>query len=142
MLIHSASGGTGLAAIQIAKLIGAEIFATAGTQERRRFLVETLDLKPENIFSSRDSSFLPGILAATGGHGVDVVLNSLTGDLLHDSWQACAPLGRFVEIGKRDIVEHGNLEMGVFKRSATFTAFDLSDLFHSQVPAHRTRFER
>ncbi len=142
MLIHSASGGAGIAAIQIAKLIGAEIFATAGTQEKRRFLIETLSLKPENVFSSRDSSFLPCILAATGGHGVDVVLNSLTGDLLHDSWQACAQLGRFVEIGKRDIVENGKLEMEVFKRGATFTAFDLSELFHSQLPAHRALLQR
>ncbi|KAH8647580.1 ketoacyl-synt-domain-containing protein [Tricladium varicosporioides] len=132
ILIHSAAGGLGLAAIQIATLIGAEIFATVGTEEKREFLVKNFDIKPDHIFSSRDSSFLPGILAATSGRGVDVVLNSLTGDLLHDSWRACAEFGRFVEVGKRDIVDSGKLDMTVFGRGVTFTAFDLSSLFWSK----------
>lgn len=75
---------------------------------------------------------MPSILAATAGRGVDVVLNSLTGDLLDDSWNACAEFGRFVEVGKRDIIDGAKLDMSVFKRGVTFTAFDLSNLFWSE----------
>ncbi|KAG9237170.1 reducing type I polyketide synthase 10 [Amylocarpus encephaloides] len=142
VLIHSAAGGLGLAALQIARLAGAEIFATVGTQEKRQFLIEKFGLKDDHIFSSRDSSFLSGILAATEGRGVDVVLNSLTGDLLHDSWRACAEFGRFVEVGKRDIVDGGKLDMAVFERGVTFTAFDLSNLFWSENERQHGQWSR
>ena len=142
ILINSASGGTGLAAIQVAKLIGAEIYATVGTPKKKQFLIDSMGVKPENIFSSREPSMLPGILAATDGRGVDVVFNSLTGELLHDSWRACAFFGRFVEIGKRDILESGKLDMEIFKRSATFTAFDLSEIFYSSNPAYHRLWQR
>ncbi|EHL02619.1 putative Lovastatin nonaketide synthase [Glarea lozoyensis 74030] len=132
ILIHSAAGGLGLAAIQIAQMRGAEIFATVGTQEKKDFLIKTFGLLEDHIFSSRDSSFLPSILKATSERGVDVVLNSLTGDLLHDSWSACAEFGRFIEVGKKDIVDGGKLDMSVFERGVTFTAFDLSNLFWSK----------
>ena len=68
------------------------------------------------------------MLAATNGKGVDVILNSLTGDLLHDSWRACARFGRFVEVGKRDLIDAGKLDMQNFRRNVTFTAFDVSEL--------------
>ncbi|MCJ1246453.1 hypothetical protein MMC30_003660 [Trapelia coarctata] len=142
VLIHSAAGGLGIAAIQIAQLIGAEIFATVGTDEKRDFLIKKFGLREDHIFNSRDSSFLPAILAATGGRGVDVVLNSLTGDLLNASWQACAEFGRFVEVGKRDIVDGGKLDMAVFGRGVTFTAFDLSDLFWSKNKAQHNMWAR
>ena len=128
VLIHSGAGGVGIAAIQIAQLKGAEIFATVSTEEKKDFLVNNFGIKRDHIFSSRDSSFLAGVLAATDGKGVDVVLNSLTGDLLHDSFRACARFGRFVEIGKKDLTEAGRLDMQVFRRNVTFTAFDVSEL--------------
>lgn len=92
-------------------------------------MTEKLGLKEEHIFNSRDSSFLHGILAITEGRGVDVILNFLTGDLLHDSCKLCAEFGRFVEIGKRDIIDAGKLGMEMFRRNVTFTAFDFSDLY-------------
>ncbi|THC93098.1 hypothetical protein EYZ11_007410 [Aspergillus tanneri] len=137
VLIHSAAGGVGIAAIQIARLRGAEIFATVGTPNKKSFLVKEFGLKPQNIFSSRDLSFVPGILEATGNRGVDVVLNSLTGDLLHESWRLCAKFGRFVEIGKHDLSDAGKLDMQVFLRCATFTAFDLTELFGPENPESR-----
>jgi acyl transferase domain-containing protein/NADPH:quinone reductase-like Zn-dependent oxidoreductase len=140
ILIHSAAGGLGLAAIQIAKIKGAEIFATVGTQEKKYFLINTFGVPEDHIFSSRDSSFLSGILGATSGRGVDVVLNSLTGDLLHDSWSVCAEFGRFVEVGKKDIVDAGKLDMSVFERGVTFTAFDLSSLFWSKNKRQHTQW--
>jgi len=129
VLIHSGAGGLGIAAIQLATLVGAEIFVTVGTEAKKDFLVENFGIRRDHIFNSRNSSFLPGILKATNGRGVDVVLNSLTGDLLHDSWQACAEFGRFVEVGKRDITDSGMLDMTVFSRNVTFTAFDFSNLY-------------
>jgi acyl transferase domain-containing protein/NADPH:quinone reductase-like Zn-dependent oxidoreductase len=140
ILIHSAAGGLGLAAIQIAKARGAKIFATVGTEEKKNFLINTFGLPEDHIFSSRDSSFLSGILVATSGRGVDVVLNSLTGDLLHDSWSACAEFGRFVEVGKKDIIDGGKLDMSVFERGVTFTAFDLSSLFWSKNERQHTQW--
>jgi NADPH:quinone reductase-like Zn-dependent oxidoreductase len=139
VLIHSAAGGVGIAAIQVARLRGAQIFATVGTQEKKDFLVNKFGLKPDHIFSSRDASFVPGILAATHNRGVDVVLNSLTKELLHESWRLCAPFGRFVEIGKADLVAAGRLDIQVFLRSASFIAIDLFDLYHHKNPASRER---
>lgn len=142
VLIHSAAGGVGMAAIQIAKFIGAEIFVTAGTEAKRKHLIECCGLKADHVFRSRDTSFLRGVLAATNQRGVDVVLNSLTGDLLHASWEACSKFGRFIELGKRDIVDGARLDVKVFERSTTFTAFDLSMLTESTSPAHHHLHQR
>ncbi|KAL9091247.1 MAG: hypothetical protein Q9159_001542 [Coniocarpon cinnabarinum] len=136
VLIHSAAGGLGLAAIQIAQILRAEIYATAGSESKREYLADEFGLNPSHIFNSHDSSFLPAIMSATNGTGVDVVLNSLSGDLLHDSWRACAPFGRFIELGKKDIADAGVLEMSKFKQSATFSAFDLGQLYESSSPSH------
>ena len=137
VLIHSAAGGVGIAAIQLAKEIGAEIFATVGTKEKKSFLATTFGIQPDHIFNSRDLSFLPQLMAATDNRGVDVVLNSLTGEQLHCSLEACANFGRFVEIGKRDILDAGNLNMRAFMRNLTFSAFDLHELYYSDNPRHR-----
>ncbi|KAJ5807079.1 Acyl transferase/acyl hydrolase/lysophospholipase [Penicillium riverlandense] len=108
----------------------------ANLQPGESFLVEKYDLDPAHIFSSRDSSFLPAIMEATSGQGVDVVLNSLTGELLHSSFEVCADFGRFIEIGKRDILDHGVLDMSTFARNVSFMAFDLSNLYLSNKHAH------
>ncbi|KAF7558287.1 hypothetical protein G7Z17_g66 [Cylindrodendrum hubeiense] len=136
ILIHSAAGGVGIATIQIAKLIGAEVFATVGTDEKKQYLIDNFDLRADHIFNSHDSSFASGIDAATAGRGVDVILNSLVGELLHESWKCLADFGRFVEIGKRDILDGGRLNMEMLSRSTTFTAFDLSMLAESKSAAH------
>ncbi|KAI1453383.1 putative polyketide synthase [Annulohypoxylon moriforme] len=141
ILIHSAAGGVGIATIQVAKLIGAEIFATVGTDEKKQYLIDNFGLQADHIFNSRDSSFVSGIRAATDGRGVDVILNSLVGELLHESWKCLADFGRFVEIGKRDIVDGGNLNMEVLSRGTTFTAFDLSMLAESKSPAHHRLYK-
>lgn len=119
-----------------------QIYATVGTPEKKQFLIHHYGLKEDHILGSRDSSFLPAILTATSGRGVDVVLNSLTGQLLQDSWQACAEFGRFVEVGKRDINENGRLDMQVFGRGATFLAFDLTDYYWSKLKSKREIWQR
>ncbi|KAI8946740.1 hypothetical protein F4801DRAFT_593114 [Xylaria longipes] len=124
VLIHSATGGVGLAAVQIAKMVGAEIFATVGTPAKREFLIRNYGIEDSHIFSSRDTSFAAGIMAATNGRGIDVALNSLVRELLAASWSVMANNGRHIEIGRTDIMEFGILDLNVFKRNTTFSAFD------------------
>ena len=100
VLIHAATGGVGLAAVQLALRAGAEIFATAGSDEKRAYLKA---LGVTHIFSSRTLSFADEILAITGGRGVDIVLNSLTGEFITESVRVLGRGGRFVEIGKAGI---------------------------------------
>lgn len=128
VLIHAAAGGVGQAAIALARLVGAEIFATVGSEEKRNFLVENYGLQPDHIFFSRDNSFAKHIMAATQKKGVDVILNSLSGRLLQETWNCIATFGRFVEIGKRDLEQNSSLKMAPFTRAASFFAVDLLHL--------------
>jgi acyl transferase domain-containing protein/protein-L-isoaspartate O-methyltransferase len=112
VLIHSAAGGVGLAAVQLARRVGAEIFATAGTPDKRRYL-ESLGIR--HVMSSRSADFVAEIMAATGGRGVDVVLSALAGELAVASRSVLAAGGRFVEIGKAAVLpeaERGRLGQG------------------------------
>jgi zearalenone synthase (highly reducing iterative type I polyketide synthase) len=127
VLIHAAAGGVGQAALQIAQHLGLEIFATVGSEPKRRLLREVYGVRDDHIFSSRDSprEFAQGVKRMTGGRGVDVVLNSLPGEALRQSWYCVAPFGTFVEIGVRDILDNARLEMRPFLEGGTFTFFDL-----------------
>lgn len=126
VLIHAAAGGVGQAAIMLANMIGAKVFATVGSAEKKRFLVEQYSIPEENIFYSRDASFGSMIRHAMSGAGVDVVLNSLAGELLQESWECLAPFGRFIEIGKADISQNGRLHMQKFEYNCTFASVDLT----------------
>ncbi|MCJ1385150.1 hypothetical protein MMC17_008269 [Xylographa soralifera] len=128
VLIHSACGGVGISAIQVATMIGAEIFCTVGNQEKTEFLMKNFGIPQNHIFNSRETTFLPDLLRETGGRGVDVVLNSLSGELLHASWKCVADFGTMVEIGKRDFIGHGTLSMNLFEQNRTFVGLDLSQL--------------
>ncbi len=100
VLIHAASGGVGLAAVQLARRAGATVFATASTYKRA--MLRELGL--EHVYDSRTTEFADQILADTGGEGVDVVLNSLTSEgFVEATVRATAANGRFAEIAKRDI---------------------------------------
>ena len=94
--------GIGICAINVAKWLGAEIYATVGSEDKASFLVKEFGIPRNRVFNSRDSSFLKGIMDATNGSGVDLVLNSLSGELLSTSWKCVATGGAMVEIGKRD----------------------------------------
>ncbi|RYP13408.1 hypothetical protein DL767_010766 [Monosporascus sp. MG133] len=128
ILVHSASGGTGQMALWIAKMIGAEIFVTVGLDEKKQLLIDEFGIPEERIFYSRNASFARGIMRVTGGQGVDVVLNSLSGDGLRASWECIAPYGRFVEIGKTDIMSDASLPMSGFDKNVSFFALDLHHL--------------
>ncbi len=125
VLIHSASGGTGLAAVQIALREGAEVFATAGTDEKREFL---RSLGIQHVMDSRSLSFVQDVLDATDGQGVDVVINSLTGAAMTESMTLLRPYGRFIELGKKDIYQNSLLELAPFRKNLTYAALDLAGM--------------
>lgn len=128
VLIHSAAGGIGLASIQLCQRLDCDIFVTVGNTEKREFLKHEYGIPENRIFSSRSVSFGRGIRDATQGYGVDVVLNSLTGELLHESWRLLAPGGTLIEIGKRDILDRNWLPMDPFSHNRSFRSLDLSTL--------------
>ncbi|WP_304615708.1 type I polyketide synthase [Paracoccus sp. (in: a-proteobacteria)] len=122
VLIHGGAGGVGLAAIQIARDRGARVLATAGTPEKRDL---ARAYGAEQVFNSRDLTFVDGVMAATGGRGVDLVLNSLYGEAMQRSVECLAPFGRFVELGKRDYLEGSQLDLRPFARNLTYHGMDL-----------------
>ncbi|SFQ00002.1 Acyl transferase domain-containing protein [Amycolatopsis arida] len=123
LLVHGGAGGVGLAALQYARHRGATVIATAGSAAKRN-LLRTLGV--EHVFASRDLSFVDDVLRATGGRGVDVVLNSLAGEAAVRSLELLCPHGRFVELGKRDILENKRLSLRPLERNISLFCVDLS----------------
>lgn len=120
ILIHSAAGGIGQACIKLAQLIGAEIYVTAGSPAKKDFLEKIFGLSPSHILNSRTLDFGHQVMTLTKGKGIDVIINSLAGDALRESWRCLAMFGRFIELGKRDALENTRLDMAPFERSASF----------------------
>ena len=143
-MIHSASGGVGSAAIQICRMVDAEerssfdtrltaisrkkIYATVGNDEKVKHLMDKSQLPKNHIFNSRNSSFLPELMRETEGRGVDLVLNSLSGELLHASWKCVAEFGKLIELGKREILDFGKLEMNMFEADRSYCCVDIAHL--------------
>lgn len=96
-----------------------------GSDAKVQYLIENYGINRSHIFNSRDASFLPTVLEATNNRGVDVVLNSLSGDLLQASWKCVAEFGVMVEIGKRDFRRRAKLSMEDFEQNRTFIGLDL-----------------
>ncbi|RYP79109.1 hypothetical protein DL771_000087 [Monosporascus sp. 5C6A] len=126
VLIHSACGGVGLAAIQLCRMLGADMYLTVGSPRKIEYLVERYGIPRERIFNSRDASFVEGVMRETSGRGVDLVLNSLSGGLLHESWKCVAKYGAMLELGKRDIMGSGRLDMLGFQENRSYHGIDLS----------------
>ncbi|KAI0433002.1 hypothetical protein F5Y09DRAFT_339185 [Xylaria sp. FL1042] len=128
ILIHAAAGAVGQAAIQVAKGVGADIFVTVSSVEKRTLIMQRYGIPQNRVFYSRNLSFGRKIMNATNGRGVDVILNSLAGESLAESWRILAPLGRFVEIGKADIQSYQNLAMQPFSKNVSYHSLDLLTL--------------
>jgi acyl transferase domain-containing protein/NADP-dependent 3-hydroxy acid dehydrogenase YdfG/acyl carrier protein len=124
VLIHSAAGGVGLAAVRLARQVGAQVFATAGSERKRELLVRE---GVEHVMDSRSLDFVEQLAAE--GHAMDVVLNSLAGAGQARSIETLGPYGRFVEIGKVDIYKHGLLALRPFWNNLLFAAVDMDKLF-------------
>ncbi|MFI1798840.1 SDR family NAD(P)-dependent oxidoreductase [Streptomyces sp. NPDC020379] len=119
ILVHAGAGGVGMAAIQLAKHLGAEVFATAS--EGKWDTLRELGVPDDHIASSRTTDFEQRFLEVTGGRGVDVVLNALAGEFVDASLRLTAPGGRFLEMGKTDIREPESVA------GAHYRAFDLAE---------------
>jgi NADPH:quinone reductase-like Zn-dependent oxidoreductase len=109
-------------------MLKAEIFVTVSTEEKVTFLVDKMNVSRNRIFSSRNTSFVDGIMRETQGRGVDLALNSLSGELLHETWRCIAEFGTMVEIGKRDILGAGKLDMDVFIANRSYCCVDLDQI--------------
>ncbi|MFF0779260.1 SDR family NAD(P)-dependent oxidoreductase [Streptomyces sp. NPDC003720] len=124
VLVHAATGGVGMAAVQVARHLGAEVFGTASRGKWGTLRGQGLD--EEHISSSRDLEFEQRVLAATGGRGVDVVLDSLAGEFVDASLRALGGRGRFIEMGKTDIRDAD--EVAAQYPGVTYQSFDLPSL--------------
>jgi acyl transferase domain-containing protein/NADPH:quinone reductase-like Zn-dependent oxidoreductase/acyl carrier protein len=132
LLIHDATSAVGLAAIQYARWKGAEIYATAGTPGKRKYLT-TIEI--EHVMDSGTLTYTKTIKEITHGYGVDVVINTLKGEGLYQSLSLLAPRGRFIQIGEAGMPGNTYLPMQLFTRNITFTTVDIGRLMveHSQV---------
>ena len=122
LLVHSAAGGVGGAALQLARHWGVEVFGTASP--RKWAALRAAGLPPERTGSSRDLGFVPAVRTATGGRGVDVVLNALAGEFTDASLELTAAGGRFVEMGKTDLRDPAQVRE---RHGVGYRAFDLAE---------------
>ncbi|QUC17465.1 uncharacterized protein UV8b_01706 [Ustilaginoidea virens] len=129
VLVHSAAGAVGQACVAIAQHLGARVLATAGTSEKREFLHRAFGIPANHIFSSRTPHFRDEILCATEGRGADVIVNSLGGERLADTWALAARFGRFVEIDKKAAFQNNHLPMKTFDKNVSFSSIDLRGLY-------------
>ncbi len=126
ILIHTASGGLGLAAIQVARKVGAHILTTAGTPDKVRYLN---DFGVEHVFDSRSTSFVDGVLGVKAD-GVDVVLNSLAGEGLTGGLSVLGRFGRFLDVTKRDIYNDLRVGLSPFRNGLSYHAIDLEQVIN------------
>ncbi|KAG7154441.1 Fatty acid synthase-like [Homarus americanus] len=134
VLIHAGSGGVGQAAISIALSYSCTVYTTVSTAQKKAVLQKRFpQLRDENFANSRDVSFEYAVLERTGGRGVDVVLNSLAGDLLQASVRCLREHGRFLEIGKADLSNNTALGMAIFLKNVTFHGILLDALFDASL---------
>ena len=122
VLIHGGAGGTGRAAIQVARRLGAIVIAAAGTPRRR---AEAEAAGAHHTVRSRSIGFVDEVLALTGGRGVDVVFNSAPGEVAQQNLTVAAEFGRIVEIGKQGIYTSAVLDLSPFDKNLSFIAIDL-----------------
>ncbi len=125
ILIHGAAGGVGIAAIQFARYCGAEIFATAGSDEKRDFVRL---LGADHVMDSRSLAFADDIMRITNGEGIDIVLNSLAGEAITRNLSVLKPFGRFLELGKRDFYENSKIGLRPFRNNISYFGIDADQL--------------
>ena len=128
ILIHSAAGGLGQAAIMLAQSIGAEVFATVGNIKKKSLLMNRYKVPEDHIYFSRDVSFENGVMAITKQRGVDVAFSSASGEILQATWRCLAHFGRFIDVSKADILSNNKLDMQPFLHNRTYSAVDIASL--------------
>ncbi|MFG2958372.1 type I polyketide synthase [Streptomyces sp. NPDC048291] len=138
VLVHSATDGVGLAAIQVARWRGAEIYATAGS-ERHRALLRAMGIA--HVADSR-GDFAGPLLDATRGAGMDVILNSLTGKAVDQNLGLLAPFGRYVELAGQDPADDRPAGLGGLPRNGSFQVLDIAALCHGRPDRAGTLLDR
>ena len=128
VLVHGAAGGMGMAAVQVAASMGATVYATA-TDERRQTVSA---LGATRVLDSRSTGFVDEIRRLTSGKGVDVIFNSLPGEIISQNFAAAAEFGRIIEIGKADIYFGGAIDLRPFARNLAFYSIDMDRLLEHQ----------
>ena len=128
ILIHSAAGGLGQAAIMLSQSIGAEVFATVGNIQKKSLLMNRYKVPEDHIYFSRDVSFENGVMATTQQRGVDVAFSSASGEILQATWRCIARFGRFIDVSKADILSNNRLDMQPFLHNRTYSAVDIVSL--------------
>ena len=136
VLVHAAAGGVGLSAIQVARAAGAEVYGTAGSAEKQDY-VRRLGVRA--VFSSRSADFEAGLMEATGGQGVDIVLNSLTGEFIPASLRVLRPGGTFLEIGKAEIWSADRV--AAVNPNVRYTPFDLGEVMLTDLDLIEAMFQ-
>ena len=126
ILVHAGAGGVGMAAIQIAHHLGAEVIASAGNATKRA-LLKTLGVK--HVIDSRRGDFAEAVMELTGRRGVDVVLNALAAEAIPMGLSCLAEFGRFIEIGKRDIYQNSRIPLWSLRRNASFHVVAMDAVF-------------
>ncbi|HEX6442119.1 MAG TPA: SDR family NAD(P)-dependent oxidoreductase, partial [Stellaceae bacterium] len=134
VLVHGGAGGVGLAAIQYAKYRGAVVIATAGSEVKRAFLRLA---GADHVLDSRDIGFAGAVRTLTHGAGVDVVLNSLSGEAMEQSLAVLKPFGRFLELGKRDFYLNRRIHLRPLRQNVSYFAIDVD-----QLPVQRPELAR
>lgn len=101
---------------------------TVGSENKVKYLMDTFNIPRNRIFNSRNDSFVADVARETNGQGVDIALNSLSGELLHATWRCVAEFGKMVEIGKRDLLGSGKLDMDVFMANRSYCCVDMDQM--------------
>ncbi|MDB6146893.1 MAG: eryA, partial [Spartobacteria bacterium] len=138
VLVHAGAGGVGMAAIQIALHLGADVIATAGSPSKRA-LLKTLGV--EHVIDSRRGDFTEAVLRLTDGKGVDLVLNALAGEAIPMGLSCLAEFGRFIEIGKRDIYQNARIPLRPLRNNASFHVVAMDAIFHGNEELTRQMLE-
>ena len=138
VLVHAGAGGVGMAAIQIALHLGADVIATAGSPSKRA-LLKTLGV--EHVIDSRRGDFAESVMKITDGKGVDVVLNALAGEAIPMGLSCLAEFGRFIEIGKRDIYQNARIPLRPLRNNASFHVVAMDAVFHGNEELTRQMLE-
>ena len=138
VLVHAGAGGVGMAAVQIALHLGAEVIASAGSPGKRA-LLKTLGVN--HVIDSRRGDFAEAVLDLTDGKGVDVVLNALAGEAIPMGLACLAEFGRFIEIGKRDIYQNARIPLRPLRNNASFHVVAMDAVFHGDEQLTREMLE-
>lgn len=123
VLVHLACGGLGQAAMQVCRMVGAQVYATVGSEAKVDYLIKNFDIPRERILDSRSVGFQNEIMKMTEGHGIDLVLNSLSGELLHASWNCVAQFGTMIDVSMQDTYRHLQLSMHRLAENRTLVGF-------------------